>query len=351
MYRVPKKGDRKFHENNCLILQKAIGYREKITFERMNLMVERNEHRTALMNNHLYLSDYIEKTIEKDGVYQTQIPQLSFVRSSVPLQPIKQVHQPALCIIFKGKKVVRTEDKEYWYGANDYLVVSMDMPLSGEIVEASSEEPYLCLRLDFSPDQILDILEQTGMNKNSKRLTRTAHSVYVSTINDTTLLDAVWRLVQLLENPADIPFLSTQIIQEIFYRILQQEQGDILRQIVLSGSHAQRIYRSIETIKEQYSTSLKVDNLAKNVNMSPSSFYHYFKEFTGLSPIQYQKNVRLQRARQLMLTEGMSAAEAGFEVGYNSPSHFNREYVKLFGATPLKDIKKIQDENFEFYGA
>lgn len=312
-------------------------------------MIELNEQKTELVDRHLELSDFIEKTMEQDGVYKTSIPQLSFVRSSSPLQPIKQVHQPALCMIFKGKKVVRIEDKEYWYGANDYLIVSMDIPLSGEVVEASSEEPYLCLRLDFSPDQILDILNRMETNQRT-RPTKNSQSLYVSSMDDTAMLEAVWRLVQLLENPDDIPFLSAPIIQEIFYRVLQQEQGEILRQIVLAESHAERVFRSIETIKQEYSAPLKVDELAKNVNMSSSSFYHYFKEYTGLSPIQYKKSVQLHKARQLMLTEGMNVADAGFEVGYNSPSHFNREYVKLFGTTPLKDIKKIQNGNFEFYG-
>ncbi|MNC39818.1 Exoenzyme S synthesis regulatory protein ExsA [compost metagenome] len=161
-------------------------------------------------------------------------------------------------------------------------------------------------------------------------------------MND-SLHDAVLRLVHLLDSPRDIPVLAPYAIREIIYRILQDEQGDTLKQFAVIGSHAQRIARVIERLNRDFALPLRVDELAEEAGMSTSSLYHYFKAVTAMSPNQYQKQLRLQEARRLLLSATMEAAEAAFQVGYESPSYFNREYTRMFGSPPIRDIRRFRD--------
>ncbi|WP_058830030.1 AraC family transcriptional regulator [Paenibacillus polymyxa] len=285
------------------------------------------------------LPSLIEQFTSHDGVHATDIPSLYFVRSSNTTVPIYQVHEPALCIVAQGRKVVILAEESYYYGTSDYLVVSVDLPISGQVIQASTDAPYLCLRLNFDPHQVLDLINEPACSANSS--TGSRRGLYVSQTNS-LLLDAVVRLVRLLERPQDIPVLAPLVIREILYRILQGKQGESLKQLVMTGSHSSRIAEVIKRIKQDYDKPLRIEELSQLASMSPSSLHRHFKEVTAMSPMQYQKQLRLQEARRLLLSESADAADVGFQVGYESPSQFSREYARLFGLPPIRDIKRLR---------
>ncbi|TSB47727.1 AraC family transcriptional regulator [Alkalicoccobacillus porphyridii] len=285
------------------------------------------------------LTQTIQRYCVMDGVFSTEIPRLRFIRASETSEPIHQIHEPAICIIAQGSKVVTLADRIYQYDPAHYLVVSVDLPLSGEVIEASGDVPYLCLRLDFDPKQIFDLL--TKAEQLHRKTEDSQRGLYISNMHS-SLLDAVLRLVRLLDTPEDIPILSSSIIQEILYRVLQNEQGDALKQIAITGSHTERVATVIHQIKQDFAQPLRIKKLASTASMSESSLHHHFKQVTGSSPLQFQKQIRLQEARRLMLSEAIDAASASFQVGYESPSQFSREYSRMFGMSPIRDIKRIK---------
>ncbi|MGW9530478.1 AraC family transcriptional regulator N-terminal domain-containing protein [Paenibacillus terrae] len=301
--------------------------------------MEANNTEDSTMEKQAKLTRLIEQFSNQDGVQSTAIPSLHFVRSSVTTVPIYQVHKPALCIVAQGRKVVMLAEESYHYGTSDYLVVSVDLPISGQVIQASAKAPYLCLRLDFDPHQVLDLIKESNFSTSPVGDSR--RGLYVSQTN-LTLLDAVVRLVRLLEKPQDVPVLAPLVIREILYRILQGNQGESLKQLVMTGSHSNRIAEVIQRIKQDYDNPLRIEELAKLANMSASSLHRHFKEVTAMSPLQYQKQLRLQEARHLLLSESVDAADVGFQVGYESPSQFSREYARLFGLPPISDIKRLR---------
>ncbi|WP_079913766.1 AraC family transcriptional regulator [Paenibacillus sp. 32352] len=291
------------------------------------------------MEKRAELSNLIEKFTAQDGVHSTIISSLELIRSSTTTLPVLRVHEPALCIVTQGSKVVMLEQERYSYGPSNYLVVSVDLPISAQITEASLENPYLCIRLKLEPMQIFDILKESSSESMKKREMR--RGIFVTETNQ-SIIDAVIRLVHLLETPEDVPILGPLIIREIYYRVLKGEQGDYLRQIALDGSNMQRIVRVINQIKNNYAAPLHIEELAHSIHMSPASLFRHFKEVAAMSPLQYQKKIRLLEARRLLLSEAIDAAEAGFRVGYESPSQFSREYKRMFGMPPVSDIKQLQ---------
>ncbi|MBB6633188.1 AraC family transcriptional regulator N-terminal domain-containing protein [Cohnella thailandensis] len=291
------------------------------------------------MNSHEELSKLIGKFAADDGVHSTVIPSLELIRSSTTTLPVLRVHEPALCIVAQGSKVVMLEQDRFSYGPSNYLVVSMDLPISAQITEASLDNPYLCIRLKLDPLQILDILRESSAPSIKKKGMR--RGIFVSETNP-SLLDAAIRLVRLLETPEDVPILEPLILRELYYRILKGEQGEYLKQIARDGSSMQRIVTVIRRIKNNYAEPLHTEELANSVHMSPASLFRHFKEATAMSPLQYQKKIRLLEARRLLLSEAVDAAEAGFRVGYESPSQFSREYRRMFGMPPISDMKQLQ---------
>ena len=286
------------------------------------------------------LARYMERYCQEDGVHSTAISSLHFIRASHKSAPIHSIHEPALCIVVQGKKLVMLSQDRYLYDPAHYLVVSVDLPISGEIIQADTESPYLCLRLDFTPKQIFDILMESDAANGKEE--ETHRGLFVSEMN-ASLLDAVLRLVRLLDTRDDVSLLAPLVIREILYRILQDEQGGSVKQIAMIGSHAQRITQVIHLIKQDFDKPLRIEELAGIVNMSSSSLHHHFKQVTGSSPIQYQKQLRLQEARRLMFSKSADAADAGFHVGYESPSQFSREYARMFGLPPKRDIKRLRE--------
>lgn len=223
-------------------------------------------------------------------------------------------------------------------GPGGYLVSPVHLPVIGQITRASPSHPYLSLQLTFDPNLLLDISKTSSP---SKKMTTERGILLNPPTSD--LLKAVLRLVELLETPSDIEVLAPLIIKEIFYRVLQGEKGELLKQYAVIGSYAQCISEAIQWIRNHYSEHLIIEELAKTVKMSPRSLHRHFKKVTAMSPLQYQKIIRLQTARQLLLTENLDAANAGFRVGYESPSQFNREYARLFGRPPIRDIHDLRE--------
>lgn len=274
-----------------------------------------------------------------NGIHQTQLTQMEFVRESSAPTSIRDVCQPIVAIVVQGKKEVLLGEEIYPYGAAQYLVVSVDLPLSGFVVQATPDQPYLGFKLNLDSFVLCDIIAQTSLSANKKK-----NSVRGLFVSDTSpqLLDCAIRLTQLLDTPEDIPILAPLIIREMYYRLLSGEQGEAVRQIATSGSNMQRIASAIKLIKANFTQSLPVGKLAEQVNMSASSFYHHFKLVTSMSPLQYQKQLRLLEARRLMLAENFDATNAAYQVGYESPSQFSREYSRMFGAPPIQDIQRLR---------
>jgi AraC-like DNA-binding protein len=239
----------------------------------------------------------------------------------------------------QGRKEVRLADEYFNYDPLNYLVVSVSMPLSGRVVNVTSEEPILAVRLDIDPAEISALIADAGPLGVPTR--PTGRGLYVEQI-DTAMLDAVLRLARLLDTPKDIAMLAPLIRREILYRLLRSQQGHRLYEIAIANSQSHRISQAIKWLNGNYEQPLRIDDLAKEVNLSVSTLHHRFKAMTAMSPLQYQKQLRLQEARRLMLAEGLEASAAGYRVGYESPSQFSREYSRLFGAPPLRDLARLR---------
>ncbi|MBW4457715.1 MAG: AraC family transcriptional regulator [Nostoc indistinguendum CM1-VF10] len=273
-----------------------------------------------------------------NGAHATAIDSLGFMRECEPDTAIRGVSEPLLAIVLQGKKAVLLNEETYQYGVAQYLVVSVDLPLGGCAVEATPEQPYLGFKPKLDPAQLCEIIAQTNPSINKQESVR---GWFISDASP-PLIDCALRLTKLLDAPQDIPFLAPMIIREIYYRLLMGEQGEAVRQIATSGSTMQRIAEVIKWIKADFIKPLRVEDLALVANMSPSSFHRRFKAVTSMSPLQYQKQLRLLTARQMLLTENVDATNTAYNVGYESPSQFNREYARMFGALPIRDIERLR---------
>lgn len=281
----------------------------------------------------------MERNSGIDGVLSTAIPRLILIRSSRPTEPLHTLHEPAVCFIAQGSKQVMLGDTVQTYDPNRYLTVSVDLPVIGQVIDASPERPYLCLRLDLDPTMLSALMLDAGPAPSDRSLP--GPGLFLS---DTTpeLLDAIIRLLRLLERPDEIGVLAPLAEREILYRLLMGEQGHRLRQIARSESKLTQINRAIDLIKRDFRKPLRIEDLAARASMSLSSFHQHFKVVTAMSPLQYQKQLRLQEARRLILGQALDAATAGHHVGYDSPSQFSREYARLFGQPPLRDIARLK---------
>jgi AraC-like DNA-binding protein len=285
------------------------------------------------------LAELIERNVAVDGTSDRSISGLRFVRATQISEPVYSVYEPSLCVVAQGAKLVMLGEESYQYDSASYLTASVHLPITGQVIKASPENPYLCVNLQLDMNQIFEVVQSSSQVISNDSPGR---GLVISLIND-SLLEAVLRLIRLLETPQDIPILADGIKREIIYRILQNDRNDSLKYFALVGSQAQRIAKVIGVLNREFAQPLKVNELAKEARMSPSSFYNHFKEVTGMSPIQFQKQLRLQEARRLLLTENLEAAEAAFQVGYESPSHFSREYSRKFGLSPMKDIRRLRE--------
>jgi AraC-like DNA-binding protein len=254
-------------------------------------------------------------------------------------QPLHTIYQPAVCFMAQGSKRAMAGDNLYSYKQGDYLIASVDVPIVSQITQASPKHPFLCLRLELDLGVIGGLMLESDIERASRD--QPLPSLEVSLMDD-ELIDAAIRLLRLARTPRDIPILAPLAEREIIYRLLRGEQTSRLGQIAFSESKLQQINRAIAWIKTNFRGAFSVEDLADEARMSASSLHQHFKTVTGMTPLQYQKQMRLQEARRLMLTEATDAAMAGHSVGYDSPSQFSREYRRLFGAPPLRDIEKLR---------
>lgn len=268
----------------------------------------------------------------------TAYPPLSIYRQAAPTELISYLQEPSICLIVQGQKRVLLGEEEYFYDKDHYLITAVDLPIVAQILDASSKTPYLGLTLKLEKKQIAQMLLHDHVTIPKRQVSN--RGLIVSRI-EPQIVQAILRLIDLLEYPEDIPVLAPLAQREILYRLLTSEQGQRLQQISMVGSHSHQIARAIEWLKQNYDKSFKVEDLAVHSGMSTSSLHHHFRNLTAMSPLQFQKRLRLNEARQLMLMDKKDATTAAFEVGYESPSQFSREYSRLFGAPPSRDIKRL----------
>lgn len=280
------------------------------------------------------LSARIARSTPGDGIHPTAFAPLSLVRISEPTECAPVVYEPRLAIVAQGSKVAVLDGHTYHYNPLNYLVVSVTLPVFGQVVEATPAEPYLCFRLDIDPQEVAGLLADTGQSQAAPGIDTGLYAARVTT----PLMDAVLRLMRLLETPEDLPVLAPMAKREILYRVLNGELGHRLRALAVGDSRSSRIARAVSALRQNYLEPLSIDELARSVHMSTSSFHHQFKAVTTMSPLQFQKHLRLHEARRLMLAGGMEAMSAARHVGYESPSQFSREYKRLFGAPPRSEV-------------
>ncbi|SFS63571.1 AraC family transcriptional regulator [Paenibacillus sp. BC26] len=282
------------------------------------------------------LAHLIHQHAPSSGTHQTIVPSLQLMHATHLSEPLEAVYKPSICVVAQGAKTSTLADETYRYDPSNYLITSVELPIVGRIIEASPGIPYLSLKLSFDTDMILDIVKE--MNRPVDISNERSRGITVNRPSP-SLLESIVRLMQLLHEPDDAPILAPLVIREILYRVLQGEQGALLYQFAIIGSHANNIARAIQIMNREFDQIIVVEQLAKSVNMSASAFHKHFKRITAMSPLQYQKTVRLQEARRLLLTESMQAADAAFRVGYESPSQFSREYARMYGRPPMQDVQ------------
>jgi len=287
------------------------------------------------------LARLIQSKVKEEGFLKTSIDSLSLYKATQPSEFLNIMYEPSICIIAQGSKAVGLNDEMLSYNSYSYLLASVHLPARVKIQEASKENPYLSLKLTFSMEQIFDVIK----NIDDKNINFTAGTTRGLCISDMSikLLEPILRLIRLLESPSDIPVLSPLIIKEILYIIIRDRGGDFIRQYIKDGSAAQRVASAIAKIKHDLKEDIDIQALAKSIGMSESSLYHHFKKITMMSPLQFQKNLRLQEARQMLLTQDIEASQVAFEVGYESPSQFSREYSRMFGLPPKTHIRNLRN--------
>lgn len=283
------------------------------------------------------LVDEIARFIPQDGAIKP-IKDFYLFRVSTPGEPIHSVYKPSLCVVAQGSKEFFLNDERYVYDPDNYLLVTAELPLIGQVLEASKEQPYLSLLLELDPSLVGSVITEVGdiASQNDADV----KAIHVSSL-DADLLDAVLRLVRLLDNPSEAPFLAPMITKEIIYRLWMGDQRDRLLQIVNSEGNTSLVAKAIGLINDDFDQHLRVESIASELGMSVSGFHHHFKAVTAMSPLQYQKRLRLQEARRLLLGGGLNATDVAFRVGYNNSSHFSREYKSLFGLPPKRDVERM----------
>ena len=328
--------------NDCLILRIfPMGdgeTREEVLMDVMNH--QSAEREVVLMQAHREeLVERIARAICQDG---TALPfqGLHLYRHSVPLEQIYSVVEPSVCVVAQGSKEFLLGESRYRYDPFHYLLVTVDLPYVGQVLEASKERPFLSLRLDLVPTLVGEVMVEA--DHSSPRDPADVRAITVSPV-DGSLLESMVRVSRLLDAPADAPVLLPLITREIIYRLLVGEQGGRLRHLAILGGYSPSIARAIERLRQDFDQPLRIENLARELGMSISVFHHHFKAVTAISPLQFQKRLRLLEARRLLLGEGLDAASAAYRVGYHDASHFNREYKSLFGVPPMRDVQRLRE--------
>jgi AraC-like DNA-binding protein len=298
-------------------------------------VIENNDMEAALDA----LGKRIARWTDKGDQPKTGVPGLSLHRRDEPTPPVSIMYEPRICVIAQGAKRVLLGDETYVYDPQHFLITSVDLPTVVQVINASRQKPYLGLVLRLDQREMSQLMVDSNLPPPRPQQSSRGMATGEVTL---PLLTAFQRLIDLLTEPKDIPILAPVIQREIFYRLLVGDQGARLRQMASAGSQSQQIARAIDWLKGNFTQPLRIDDLAAQVNMSTSTFHHHFRAVTAMSPLQYQKWLRLNEARRLLIAENQDATTAAFQVGYESPSQFSREYSRMFGAPPLRDITSLR---------
>jgi AraC-like DNA-binding protein len=289
----------------------------------------------------IYRAELVERmsrAVPEDKVLEV-FPGLFMARSTKITEQLHTVYPTAFCVIAQGSKTVLLNDEIFRYDPGHYLISSVELPVISRVAEASEEKPYLSFRINLEPSLVASVMMESRFE--IKKSAVNIKAMDVSPI-DADLLDAVVRLARLLETPEQIDILAPLIVREIVYRLLSGVQGARLSHLLTSEGDTRRISKAVKQLRENIDQPLRIENIARELGMSVSGFHHHFKSVTAMSPLQFQKQIRLQEARRLMLGEDLDVASAGFRVGYDDPAYFSRDYKKLFGAPPQRDIAKLR---------
>ena len=297
---------------------------------------EREQQRMQSIREELV--ERMARALPEDGALEA-FPGFFLARLSKPAESVQAVYQPAFCLVAQGGKQVLLGEELFRYDPGHYLIFTVDLPVVFQVEEASKERPYLGLRLNLDPSLVASLLMESGVE--AKKGDARVKAIDVSPI-DAGMLDAVVRLVRLLDSPGERTFLASLTIREIVYRLLAGGQGARLGHLLASAGDTRRISKAIGRLRENFDEPLKIEDMARDLGMSVSGFHHHFKSVTAMSPLQFQKQIRLQEARCLMLGEDLDAASAAVRVGYEDPAYFSREYKKHFGAPPQRDIARLR---------
>jgi AraC-like DNA-binding protein len=289
--------------------------------------------------NRQELVERIARAIREDGGIEP-LKGLYLHRSSSPAEPVHGVSTPAFCVIAQGSKEVFLEEDRYQYDPAHYLLTTVELPVVSQVLEASKEQPYLSVRLQLDPTLVGSVLVETDVPSPPGH--SDVKAMNVSPL-DASLLDAVVRLVRLVDSPTEARVLAPLVKREIVYRLLMGAQGARLRHIAVLGGYTHSMSRAVDLLRKDFDHPLRIESIAQALGMSVSGFHHQFKAVTAMSPLQFQKRLRLQEARRLMLGENLDAASAGYRVGYDDASHFNREYKSLFGLPPMRDVERLRE--------
>ncbi|WP_236031550.1 AraC family transcriptional regulator [Ktedonospora formicarum] len=290
------------------------------------------------------LIERIGRTVHEDGV-EEPLPGLHLARCSVPLQSVHSVVEPSICVIVQGSKEVLLGENRYCYDPSHYLLTTVALPRVSQVLSASKDHPYLSLRLELDPSLVSSVAVEADHSWSKQRAAVSAITV---SLLDGNLLEAFVRLVRLVDAPAHAQMLEPLITREILYWLLMGEQGSRLRHLALQGGYTPDIAQAVKRLRQHYDQPLRIEEIAQDLGMSVSGFHHHFKAVTALSPLQFQKQLRLQEARRLMLSEDLDATSAAYRVGYQDASYFNREYKSLFGTPPMRDVQRLRGETLAF---
>jgi AraC-like DNA-binding protein len=301
---------------------------------------QREREAQRLQANRDELVERIARAVPADGNVQP-MDGLFLFRSSISRVPVHSVVKPAFCVIAQGSKEVLVGERTFRYDPFHYLISTVDLPRVSQVLDASAEHPYLSLLLNLTPALIDSVLLEAG--PSLPRGDIDARAIDVSPL-DFNLQDAVLRLLRLVESPAEAPVLMPLITKEIIYRLLMGNQSARLRHLAVQRGYTPHIAKAVERLRQDFDQPLRMGDLARELGMSVSGLHHHFKAVTELSPLQFQKQIRLQEARRLMLTENCDAVNAAYRVGYNDASHFNRDYKSLFGVPPIRDVQRLRGE-------
>ncbi len=285
------------------------------------------------------LSGVIARFAQTDGDYTTAVPALTLHRRSAPTEPLHCIYSLGLGVIAQGSKQVLLGEELIDYGTGRSMLTTIDLPVVSHVAQASIRKPFLGLLLTLDVRHILQLASEMELPQPPRE--RAYRPVSIERL-DEALIDALVRLVKLLDEPALLPRLAPLIQQEITVRLLTGPYGPQLQHLVAAGSPSQQIAKAVAWLKQNFTQALRVDDLATRTHMSPSTFRQHFRAITGMSPLQFQKQLRLQEARQLMLNQNIDASNASGLVGYESPSQFSREYSRLFGAPPQRDVRRMR---------